>query len=773
MKNTMYSGLRSKKQQLASGTMRRQLLYMSAGVALGFLLPHATVYGGLAPFGVGLAAAISGPGTVLIYLATLAGYLVRGLTDSLRYLAALITVAGIRWSVSGFAFVKRSRLFPSVTAFLGSVITGGALLLSASPSALSVLIILSEGLLAGGFAFFVCSVHRELAIEHEPLSSEGEVSLVAILSVAVMALLTVEFGGISPARIVCMLAILLAAKGGRLAGGSAVGTLVGTAVLLSTPTYAYLAPAYALGGFLAGIFCEKRKWLLSLMLLASVGIVTASSGSEEMAIISLYETVAAGFLFLVMPPSADSAVQRLFHSANHLPQVHSARHAVAVKMRQAARAVQDVAGTVDTVSEQVAGLGAPEPGSIYADVCDAVCRSCKHKMTCWNEHYADTTDTFQHLTPLLRERGAITADDIGGRVKDRCHRRNELAARINSGYREYLVRESAHRRLHELRRVVTDQFSATAGLLDEFATTLSLPEWTDADTATRLKTALSKRGIPLKETVCRINSRGRMEIELLIEGHYHTKNGTAFSQKVGELCGRTFSTPVVESDSVTTRIAFTERHSFRVTVGTAQLRCDGEQLCGDAFECFQDGTGRFLAVLSDGMGSGGRAAVDGAMTVGLASCLLKAGFGNETMLRLINTALMAKSEDESLATLDIAVINLFTGEAEFLKAGAGLSLLYSKGRVFRVDESSLPLGILRELTFATTTDRLVDGDILVLMSDGISNDGVDWVEDLLKDYNVDNGGMQALAQLIADTAREHQSESDDVTVITIAVHRIK
>lgn len=755
--------------------MRRQLFIMAGGILLGLLLPRARVYGDLAPFGVGLAAAVSGPGTVPIFLASLVGYLVQGLSGTLRYLAALVTVVAIRWCVSGFPRVTRTRIFPCVTAFLATVITGSALLLAAKPSALSVLIILAEGLLAGGFAFFTAAVGHDMARHEEmALSHQAEVSLIVIIAVAMMALFTVEFGGIAPARIVALFGILLAARIGGWAGGTVVGTVMGTALLLSTPAYAFLVPAYALGGLLAGLFSGMGKWLSSLMLLSAVGIVTVQAESEVAVILALYETVAAGVLFLVTPAAAESALERTFRATRRLPEVRSARQAVAAQMSQAARAMTEVAGTVDAVSAELAGLSAPDSGSIYRAVSEDICRSCRSRMDCWKTHFDETMDAFNHLTPLLAENETVTEEQFSGRLKTHCRRKRELAARVNAGYREFRVRESAFLRLGELRHVVSDQFAATAQMLEEFADTFSRPEWIDADTARRIRESLEKQGVRLRQVLCRVNERGQMAVELLLDGKYQTQNRESFRRRVGELCGRSFSLPVVDYADRVTRIAFTERHSFRVAVGTAQLRHEGEQLCGDAFECFQDGTGRLLAVLSDGMGSGGRAAVDGAMAAGLASRLLKAGFGSESLLRLVNTALMAKSADESLATLDIAIVNLFTGELELLKAGAGVSLLYSGGRVSRLDESSLPLGILRELTFARTTDRLVDGDVLVLMSDGVSNDGVEWVEDLLRDYDGDAGGMQGLAEIIAHTVRDRQTDEkgDDVTVIALGIHRL-
>ncbi len=778
MRNTNSSGsiVTKRKNKRLDGEMKRQLLYMATGVALGFLLPYAKVYGGLAPFGVGLVSAVTGPGTVLVYLATLAGYLVQGLSDSLRYMAALITVAGIRWAVSGFRRICESRIFAAVVAFLGTVITGSALLLSSSPSAMSVLTIVSEGLLAGGFAFFVATINYEvIRDEYETLSHEAEVSTLVLLSVGMMALLTVEFSGISPARILSLFAVLLAARTGKWSGGCTVGAFFGTAILLTTPQYLYLTPAFALGGLLAGVFSEKGKWASALMLLAAVGIVTVPTRDEALVILSLYEAAAAGILFMVSPPIVESVWERTFYVRRATPELRAAGQATALKMNCAARAMEEVAGTVDEVSAQLSGLGAPDMGSVYQAVSEDVCRSCRLRLTCWKTYFTDTMDSFNHLTPLLQRDGSIDETSFTGRVKDSCGRLRELSVRINAGYREFLVRESAFRRLNELRQVVTDQFAATAQMLEEFADTLSKPEQMDVVTARRIHDAMEGQGIRIRQVICRINELGRMAVEILLDGKYQTQNREAFCRRIGEICGRNFSLPVIDYAGQVTRIAFTERHTYRVVVGSAQLRCEGEQLCGDAYECFQDGNGRQYAVLSDGMGSGGRAAVDGAMASGLASRLLKAGFGNESILRLVNAALMAKSEDESLATLDIAFINLFSGEMELLKAGAGVSLLYSKGRVCRLDDSSLPLGILRELTFAVTRDRLVDGDILVLMSDGVSNDGIDWVEDLLRDYDRDAGGMQGLAQLIAGTARDRQSDEkgDDVTVIAMGVHRLR
>ena len=75
MKNTNNSSFESalhKKMIKKEGAIL-STLWLLLGVAVGFLLPQATVYGGFLPFGVSFAAAVSGGGTIPIFMAVLVG----------------------------------------------------------------------------------------------------------------------------------------------------------------------------------------------------------------------------------------------------------------------------------------------------------------------------------------------------------------------------------------------------------------------------------------------------------------------------------------------------------------------------------------------------------------------------------------------------------------------------------------------------------------------------------------------------------------------------
>lgn len=763
----------------ASGeeSLLRQVLLMALWGIVALIVPRATVYGSLAPFGVGAAAAVSGPGSVVVYLATGMGYLLpEGAASPLRYLAAVAAVAGIRWSLNGLKKVTKSTLFAPVAAFLATGMTGIAMTLMGKPTFLDFLTVAGESLLAGGFAYFVSTTFR---ITHqpqsEPLTAQEQASMVAVAAVVLMALSTVQFSGISPGRIFSILVILVFARCGKEQGGSIAGIVLGTAMALAAPDQMFLAPAFALGGLLAGLFSRFGKLAAAASFVAVNMVVNLSANPGLEVVVGFYEVAAASILYVVLPPVLDKKLGGLISHVRDVPAVDGLRHSVVMRMEFAAKAMQEVAGTVDGVSKKLAGLSAPDLGSVYRNVSDEACRVCGMRMFCWEQHYADTMSSFNDMSPLLREKGHVAPSDVKGHLSRHCSRIDDVVRLVNGGYREHLVREGAWRRLSEIRSVVTDQFSSMSDMLDELASDFALEDRLDTDAASRVADICMAHGLSVQDVVCSVGREGRMTVDILASDKGSRVHEKKWRTEIGEACGREFDHPVVARVGDVIRISLTEQPLYRVTVGSAQLSCTGEKLCGDAFESFQDSSGRLVAVLSDGMGSGGRAAVDGAMAAGLTSHLLQAGFGPDSVLRMVNAALMVKSGDESLATLDIASVNLFTGRLESLKAGASVSLLRSKGIVSRMERSSLPVGILRDIAFEKSTDTLVDGDILLLGSDGVVSAGVGWVEEALRDFDLSKGGVKDLAESIAYTARQkqkHQRE-DDITVVALLVSKAK
>lgn len=83
--------------------------------------------------------------------------------------------------------------------------------------------------------------------------------------------------------------------------------------------------------------------------------------------------------------------------------------------------------------------------------------------------------------------------------------------------------------------------------------------------------------------------------------------------------------------------------------------------------------------------------------------------GCDAALKIVNSALLLKSGEETLATADVAAVDLFTGRAEFYKAGAAPTFLVKNGRAGYVQSDSLPAGILEGAAFEKSSLTLRRG----------------------------------------------------------------
>ncbi|MBQ2724302.1 MAG: SpoIIE family protein phosphatase [Clostridia bacterium] len=191
---------------------------------------------------------------------------------------------------------------------------------------------------------------------------------------------------------------------------------------------------------------------------------------------------------------------------------------------------------------------------------------------------------------------------------------------------------------------------------------------------------------------------------------------------------------------------------------------------GDAAVSFE-ADGRFYTVISDGMGSGKEAALTSGVCVTLLEKLIRSGAELETALKMLNRVIRATGRETS-TTVDIAEIDLVTGEARFVKSGAAPSFVLRDGGIFRLQSKTVPIGIIRALDAEMIKFDIAEGDTIVMVSDGAarSYEEVPWLLDMMTaDETVLHGNeKEAAAKIVKEAAR--RGSMDD---ITCAVMRIR
>lgn len=210
--------------------------------------------------------------------------------------------------------------------------------------------------------------------------------------------------------------------------------------------------------------------------------------------------------------------------------------------------------------------------------------------------------------------------------------------------------------------------------------------------------------------------------------------------------------------------------SLQCRVGTLLRPKEGETLCGDQLAVFTVGPVLYM-LLSDGMGSGPSAHAESAMTVRLLRQFLKAGIQPVPALKTLNTALTLRcQEGGGFTTIDLLALDRRSGSATLYKYGAAASYVRKGGAVTRLDAGSLPAGLqdARQPPEATAI-QLAEGSVLVMVSDGVTARGDDWLRILLADWP--GSDSRELAQLILAESRRHDGLEDDCAALVVRLEK--
>ena len=742
----------------------------------GFLGARTAVFGEYAPFGLAVVGGVPASYTLTAAVGALLGYFIPVTGGSaFRYIAAVFAVASIKWLLYGILKFTKTPVYSALVALAATAVTGAAGAIGKNFTA-AVVMIGAESLLAGGGAYFI---HRALALRDKPspgLRNQELASAVIAVSIGLMALVPLAVADISVGRILAVLLVLAAGRFGRESAGAIAGVAAGLAVSLCGPVGGnnvfYSAGMYAAGGLLSGVFSHMGRLASALAFLLTAGLGAVLTGGENVALAAVAEALAAGIAFMALPRKLGNRLADLFSPPAELPRLDSLRKSLTMRLDFASDALSGVSRTVEEVAGRLRRKGQPEFEDVLAGVEADACKGCALRLHCWETAKAETLSALVDMSKAVRRGETAPEEAATGEWAERCLRPAAVGAALSEHFKVFAARQAAENRIDEVRQVVSDQFDGISDMLADLAEEFETAQQYDTDLAGRIADKLRAENIVTADCGCCLDQYGRMSVELRIRdtGRLHL-NRVKLMGLVESVCGRTFDPPLVDKGRQEYHVVFSEKAVLDVEIGVSQFACGNARLCGDAYETFRDGRGRYFMVLSDGMGTGGRAAVDGAMAAGLMARLLKAGFGFDCSLRIVNSAMLFKSTDESLATLDVACLDLFTGRTELLKAGAAPTLVRRSGRTGKASCSSLPAGILREVGFDRAAVELKEGDLLVLLSDGAVNDGTDWICAELEDFS--DGSAKELAEHIAAAARRRRDDGheDDITVMAAVVRK--
>ena len=767
-------------------TKEKFILYL-----LGFFLGRAVLLGELFPFGISFVCAavwVFGP-LPLLPLAVMGGLMT--VTQGIDFWqASAIIATGFLAVLSVKPQVSRPWLvIPGVVVV--TIITLKSIFISVQAPALYPYITASfEAAFAGILTFVYLQALTPFAGGNVPRVMKGETVFCFLLLLTGIIAGTGGLGyeNLSLRGILSRVVVLLGAYLGGLGVGAATGAIMGVIPGLAFMVTPMIVGAYSFAGVLAGAvrgfgkFAVAAGFLLGNIILA---VYVANYGDLRGVLI---ETAIACLLFLLFPARLQEKIMQ------YLPQ--SKREAITLtplqdtRLRELtvdrirnwasiftelSRSFEQVSSTVQQ-SQEEHGLQ-----QLFTEVSKKVCEGCALYRTCWERDFYRTYQNMLDMLSTVELQGKIAIEDLSDELKKRCARLKEMSITITCLYETYKVNKYWHQRLLESRELVSEQLKGISHIMESMSSELEFDVELDGEIDAALKNQFAKMGIPVQEVYTLHKEDGLMEVGIVkqaCQGGMECR--FTIAPVVSKVVGRGFN---VASTNCQLRsgedcCAFKLYPALRYSldVGVAKTGKDGNAVCGDSHSILQLKEGRMALVLSDGMGTGLKAAKESGTIVSLLEHLLESGFGQDLAVKTVNSIMMLRSTEETFSTVDLAIVDLYNGNGTFLKIGAVPSYLVRGHRVAMIKTSALPVGVVENLQFVSVSRVLEEGDLLVMLSDGVldSYRGTDedqdqWITGILK--RLGKIGAQEAADVILEVAQNAAGGriADDMTVIVARV----
>ncbi len=338
------------------------------------------------------------------------------------------------------------------------------------------------------------------------------------------------------------------------------------------------------------------------------------------------------------------------------------------------------------------------------------------------------------------------------------------------------VVEFQSNRLAELRRNFIRQLGQIGDVITTFPVEIAERSLQTEFFEGRLNESLGRLGVAVSKALLVKDKDGMIKAYVSC---YQMKEQLVTGERLAERMSRILSRTMVcverGEDVVTrqeTRYCFVEQGKYMLTTGVVRRNRTGEVLCGDNFSVTKLDTQKGVLMLSDGMGTGENAYIKSEQVVSLLEQLLSAGFYKELAIELLNSFVSFLAEGEVSSTLDLTVVDFYSGDADFIKLGASTTFIKRKDKVECIRSTSLPVGVLEQVEFDTCQRKLYHGDIVVMVSDGVLDgiifeDKEEYLADVIAKQETSNVQMMA-ETIMAEVERMQRGNMRDDSTILIA-----
>ncbi|PWK16336.1 stage II sporulation protein E [Tumebacillus permanentifrigoris] len=621
------------------------------------------------------------------------------------------------------------------------------------------------------------------------LRNEEIICLVILLASMLTGLHGLHYGAVSFENVFSRYLIMLFAMIGGAGVAASVGVVTGIILTMASVMSASQIGLLAFSGLLAGLLRDVKKIGVGIGFGLGAAILTVYVQDTSSVLVALEESAVAFGMLILTPKSFIDQVSRYVpgthqHSLTQQDYARRIRELMAMRIREVSSVFQELSHTFTQISSASQKVHAQDEvmNKTFESAAGQVCKGCFKQEQCWEKNFYQTYRALFDTVTLIDIEGSITKAQVPQELNKFCVKTEAMIPAL-TGAVEMSKRDMQwQNQLAESRNMVAEQLVGISSIMADLAQEIRKENHVSADHEEHIVAALEHLGLSIRSVDIVSLEEGKVEIEVTSTGATSADEGEKLiapllSEVLGENIVVTNSRYWADENGVT--MTLSSAKLYHIETGVASAAKDGRLHCGDSFTALDVGNGKYAVAVSDGMGNGERAMQESSAAIRLLQQLLKAGFDEQLAIKTVNSVLLLRSQDEIFTTMDLALIDMFTAKTEFLKIGSAPSFIKRHGKVNAISGQNVPIGILKEIDIQTVEEELQEGDLLILMSDGIfdapkhTDDKEGWLKKKLEDF--DSSDPQEIADMLVELAVRinHGKIIDDMTVLVAKVAKYK
>lgn len=743
------------------------------GISLVLLFVGRASVLGMLPFGVAFFASCFDKSIAYLGITVLAIATMTSVGNAL--LTKYIIASLLYWIYTRFTD-RESVLLDSVVVGASVLIGGLAFLIYGYVGFYDVLMLFVESMVAS-IMFVVFKKSKDLLVNRRKRKQVAQDELISValsLGVVITGFSGINFPyGISIADIASVYAVLCIALYGGISAAGSGGLCIGFMSAMSSSSSIISMGIFGMSALMGNLLKSLGRVGVALGFLGGSAVALLYSGNSTTLPVSIVETAVGAVLFVITPGKLQNGIKSFFGTSLSLETIGTdvrVKEYLSMRLEKIASALRSLEQSFKDASQKRLKTYKKDVSTLLDEVSHRVCENCPNAVKCWQKDFTKTYRSIMALLHTIEEKGILEYSNLPSSLLESCIKDDLMVLEFCHVYELYKKGLIHTNKSVTGRNLVAMQYEEMAQMMEEMSDSIYSGFCFREDMEEMLVAELDKEGISSYEISVVENSGGKNEVYLGVS------NGVDIG-KIEGILENTLEVPMAyENESINGLMKFTSRAKFTADVAIKQICRDYSEASGDSIDNFITEDYKQYIILSDGMGSGKRAMNESRITLKLLKEFLQSGFGIKSSVAMVNSSFCLKLDYECFATVDLLCIDLMSGVCEFYKIGAAESIIRHGDNVETVFAPSLPIGMPDGITLYGQTKRLGDGDVVLMLSDGISEAGfgtvrTDWLKN---EITLSYKTMEELAENVLKNAvkKSHDAVIDDMTVAAVRITSI-